>query len=250
MMPPAECAVASRYPGADLVDAFAVTLPGRGRMTCQGWLKRRSPNPAPWITAAMALRDAAVRLFGVRTSGAMRARLKADGRDRIDFFPVLSRSEREIVLGEDDRHLDFRLSLLLSQRPDGREDLVATTVVRCRNRLGHAYLAAIMPGHILVVRSALRRARHSRPAGWPFDGHRSPSAPPGPLLSVRGGGSRSHRELLNRSPPCPAVSRTSARDRHGFRDIRILSGSRGALSCPSLRGCHASRRRQWLARSG
>ena len=158
MMPPAECAVASRYPGADLVDAFAVTLPGPGPHDLSRLAQEALSNPAPWITAAVALGDAAVRLFGVETSGAMRARLKADGRDRIDFFPVLSRSEREIVLGEDDRHLDFRLSLLLSQRPDGREDLVATTVVRCRNRLGHAYLAAIMPGHILVVRSALRRA--------------------------------------------------------------------------------------------
>ncbi|WP_342447330.1 DUF2867 domain-containing protein [Methylobacterium platani] len=88
----------------------------------------------------------------------MRARLKADGRDRIDFFPVLSRSEREIVLGEDDIHLDFCLSLLLSPSLDGRADLVATTVVRCRNRLGRAYLAAIMPGHVLVVRSVLKRA--------------------------------------------------------------------------------------------
>lgn len=158
MMPPASCAVASWYPGADLVDAFAVTLPGPRPHHLSRLAQAAFSNPPPWIKAAMTLRDAAVRLFGVRTSGEIRARLKSDGRDRIDFFPVLSRSEREIVIGEDDRHLDFRLSLLLSKRPDGQEDLVATTVVRCRNRLGRAYLAAIMPGHILVIRSSLERA--------------------------------------------------------------------------------------------
>ena len=158
MMPPASCAVASWYPGADLVDAFAVTLPGPRPHDLPRLAQATLSNPPYWITAAMSLRDAAVRLFGVRTSGEIRSRLKTDSRDRIDFFPILSRSECEIVLGEDDRHLDFRLSLLLSQRPNGQDDLVATTVVRCHNLLGRAYLAAIMPGHILVVRSALRRA--------------------------------------------------------------------------------------------
>ncbi|MGU3467286.1 DUF2867 domain-containing protein [Methylobacterium sp. C33D] len=158
MTPPADCAVASWYPGADLVDAFAVTLPGPGPHDLSRLAQAALSDPPPWVTAAMALRDAAVRLFGVQTSGEIRARLKADSRDRVDFFPVRSRSEREIVLGEDDRHLDFRLSLLLSRRPDGQEELVATTVVRCRNQLGRAYLALIRPGHALVVRSGLKRA--------------------------------------------------------------------------------------------
>ena len=70
-------------------------------------------------------------------------------------FSVLSRSDKELVLGEDDRHLDFRLSLLLTSRENGREALTATTVVRCHNLLGRAYLTAIKLGHVLVVRSAL-----------------------------------------------------------------------------------------------
>ncbi len=154
---PSDCALTSWYAGADLADAFAVRLPGPGPHDVSRLAEEAFSNPAAWVTTAMWLRDAAVRPFGVRTSGEIRTRLETGGRDRIDFFPVLSRSDREIVLGEDDRHLDFRLSLLLSQRLDGGEDLVATTVVRCRNLLGRAYLAAITPGHVLVVRSVLRR---------------------------------------------------------------------------------------------
>ena len=69
------------------------------------------------------------------------------------------------MLGEDDRHLDFRASLLL--RPCEAEsgtELVATTVVHCHNVLGRAYLMVIRPFHHLVVRSNLRRARDH---GWP-----------------------------------------------------------------------------------
>jgi hypothetical protein len=156
--PPTESSVASWYDGADLADAFAVMLPGRGPHDLAVLAERSLRNPAPWFWFAMRLRDAAVRPFGVRTSGQIRDHLRSRDADRIDFFPVLLRSEREIVLGEDDRHLDFRLSLLLTARPDGREELTATTVVRCHGLLGRAYLAAIMAGHVLIVRSALRQA--------------------------------------------------------------------------------------------
>ncbi|WP_342447331.1 hypothetical protein [Methylobacterium platani] len=76
-MPPTDCAVASWYPGADLVDSFAVTLPGPGphdlarldlaRLDLARLARSGLSNPAPWITAALTLRDAAVRLFGIRT---------------------------------------------------------------------------------------------------------------------------------------------------------------------------------------
>ncbi|MCW4116518.1 DUF2867 domain-containing protein [Aurantimonas sp. MSK8Z-1] len=111
-------------------------------------------HPPPLFQALLSIRDLVVRPFGLRTSVAMR---KAAG-DRIDFFPILSVDDREMILGEDDRHLDVRISLLLLQGTNGRDRLVATTAVRCHNRLGRLYLAAIKPFHRLVVRSCLRRA--------------------------------------------------------------------------------------------
>ena len=106
----------------------------------------------------MRLRDTAVSAFGLKTSEQVRERLRRDGADHIDFFPVLSRSASEIVLGEDDRHLDFRVSLLLRQIGAGRSELVATTVVNCHGRLGRTYLWTILIGHVAVVRSALAKA--------------------------------------------------------------------------------------------
>ena len=56
----------------------------------------------------MALRDGAVALFGVKTSGQIRVAARQSGREHVSFFPVHARTECEVVLGEDDAHLDCR----------------------------------------------------------------------------------------------------------------------------------------------
>jgi hypothetical protein len=155
---PAGSGLAAWYDGADLADAYRVVLQGPGPHGLRRLADIALGEPAPWFRAAIAVRDALVRPFGIATSADVRHRLVRDGRERIDFFPILQHSEREIVVGEDDRHLDFRVSLLLTREGDGRETLTATTVARCHGRLGRIYLMAIGPGHVLTVRSALRRA--------------------------------------------------------------------------------------------
>jgi hypothetical protein len=155
---PPHSTVATWYQAADLADAFEVTLVGLVPHDLLSLAEHALRQPAPLVSTALAVRDLAVRPSGVLTSGEMRRRLEPGGEDRIGFFPVLSRSARDIVRGEDDRHLDFRLSLLLDTRDDGREVLSATSLVRYHTDFGRTYLAAIMLGHVLVVRSALARA--------------------------------------------------------------------------------------------
>ncbi len=73
------------------------------------------------------------------------------------------------MLGEDDSHLDFRVSVLRQSETemDGGSDarLVVTTVVRCHNRLGRAYITAIRLFHRRVVIASLR---HAARRGWPL----------------------------------------------------------------------------------
>lgn len=170
--PPAESGVASWFKGADLADAFAVPIDAVDAAKGMDSLARSAlADPAPWIRVLLRLRDRLVAGFNVKTTQEVRRAAIADKADRIDFFRILSRSNRELILGEDDRHLDFRLSLLLRPRPDGSGDeLVATTVVRCHNALGRIYLALIAQFHRLVVISNLKRAANK---GWSLE-HRNP----------------------------------------------------------------------------
>lgn len=156
--PPTASSISGWYAGADLLDSYGVEAPANDA-TMRAIAERGLGAPPLWFKALMAVRDAAVTPFGVRTSGELR-RARPD-QAYIDFFPVLSESADEIMLGENDRHLDFRLSLLCQARPNGSM-LIATTAARTHNRLGRLYLRAIQPFHILVVRAMIARAAGRR----------------------------------------------------------------------------------------
>ena len=169
--PPAESGVASWFETADLADAFAIPVDAADAAKGVDSLARAAfGDPAPWIRRLVRLRDALVAGFGVKTSEEVRRAAISEKADRIDFFRVLGRSNRELILGEDDSHLDFRLSLLLRARPEGfGDELVATTVVRCHNALGRSYLLLISRFHRRVVVGILTRASNK---GWRIE-HRN-----------------------------------------------------------------------------
>jgi hypothetical protein len=161
--PPVESRLADSFQGADLADAFAVTLPAGATHDIAVLAGAIFDHPVWWFVALLAIRDSVVSCFGLKTTRKIRSRAQVEHADTVDFFPVLGRFSNELIVGEDDRHLDFRASILL--RLEGPDyELVATTVVHCHNWLGHSYLALIMPFHRLIVRSNLKRAAQR---GWP-----------------------------------------------------------------------------------
>lgn len=156
--PPPSSSIKDWYRGADLLDSYAVALPSAGPDDPAKLAEMLFGNSPAWIRALLRLRDRLVAPLGVKTTADIRAAGASDGRDRIGFFPVLGRSPSEIVLGEDDRHLDFRASILVDDdNPARSRRLVVTTAVRCHNLLGRTYLRVIKPFHVLVVRSYLGR---------------------------------------------------------------------------------------------
>lgn len=154
--PPAESSIAGAYEAADLVDAFATTFPAGVPRDPNAVARVILDRPAWWVRRLLAARDMTVARFGLKTTGDLQRDARASG--SIGFFPVLSRSENELVLGVDDRHLNFRVSIMLLREEESDFQVVLTTVVHCHNNLGRAYLSLIRPFHVLVVRSNLNRA--------------------------------------------------------------------------------------------
>lgn len=152
--PPLESGIRDWYEGADLLDSYAVALPAHAPDDARVLARLALERPPAGFRLLMGMRDAVMNVVGVKTSADIRA--EADGRDRIDFFPVVASSAAEVVLGEDDRHLDFRTAMTLVHERD-RRLLVSTTSVRCHNRLGRLYLTVIRPFHIVIVRHGLER---------------------------------------------------------------------------------------------
>lgn len=157
---PVVCSIRHFYPAPDLADAYVVTLP-IGNDTSPEQLARilfaRQPR---WATVLMKVRDTLVAGFGLKTTSQLLAADAAGKTDRVGFFKIYSATEDEIVLGEDDKHLDFRISLLCDRAagPDAARHVVVSTVVHCHNRLGRTYIALIAPFHRRIVQASMRLA--------------------------------------------------------------------------------------------
>lgn len=136
-------------PGSDFIDAYSVSI-GRSaaRDARAAALRMMSDRPA-WIGALMTLRNILVAPFGLVTD-------TSEARDRVGIFPVLEQSADRIVLGLDDKHLDFRVIVELRETSMERS-VVATTLVSTHNLLGRVYLAMILPFHRVIVKAMLAR---------------------------------------------------------------------------------------------
>ncbi|EDP65377.1 hypothetical protein BAL199_11991 [alpha proteobacterium BAL199] len=147
-----------RFVGAgDFLDCYSVTL-NRPDLPIEDIAQRLFVGFPAWVRAALVVRDIAVAPFGLKTTLNLRyataSQPQAGVGSFINFFRVQSIADNEILLGEDDRHLDFRISIRRSG--DSPERLSLATWVRTHNTLGRLYLRLITPGHVLIVTSRLR----------------------------------------------------------------------------------------------
>ena len=77
--------------------------------------------------------------------------------DRIGPWPIFSLTETELVAGRDNKHLDFRLSLLRVTHDDV-PSVVVSTICSVHNWSGKIYLFFIVPFHKWGVKRLISRA--------------------------------------------------------------------------------------------
>lgn len=115
-----------------------------------------------WMKAMLVVRNAIARLFGLEapTVGEiMRPAAKRDYRvgDKIGPWPIYFIAENEVVAGRNNKHLDFRLSVLKAKDGDAA-DVVVSTVCTVHNVYGKIYLFFIAPFHRAGVRTLMSNA--------------------------------------------------------------------------------------------
>jgi hypothetical protein len=131
----------------DYLDSFVIE--GGDGLSLPAILERVLKLPG-WVVALLVVRNLVVAPFGLKTGNGIAPAAKADPRpgDVLSIFPVQAIGDDEAVLGEDDRHLDYRLSVMRLRAP---ARVVASTWVRPHNAMGRAYLAAVLPFHRMIV---------------------------------------------------------------------------------------------------
>jgi Protein of unknown function (DUF2867) len=138
-------------PGADWADCYGVSLgrAGLDPMQVATDIIGRAPR---WVGILLKIRNRVVGLFGLKS-----AELKLTGQEQIGGFPVIEHDEEHVLLGFNDKHLDFRLIVAVQPEGAGQQRVSLTTLVKRHNVFGRIYILLITPFHKLIVKTFLKR---------------------------------------------------------------------------------------------
>lgn len=115
-----------------------------------------------WMKLALVIRNKAASLAGLDAPSASAA-LRIERKDRyavgdtIGVWPIFALSNDEVVAARNNKHLDFRVSVLKARDGDASNVTVSTICV-VNNLLGKIYLSAIIPFHRYGVRKLMTNA--------------------------------------------------------------------------------------------
>ena len=77
--------------------------------------------------------------------------------ERAVVFHIIDRSESEIVMAEDDKHLYFRTSLFVEKiNEKSLNNVYLTTLVHFHNFWGRLYFTPVKPFHKLIMKTMLK----------------------------------------------------------------------------------------------
>ncbi|MBO9727069.1 MAG: DUF2867 domain-containing protein [Chitinophaga sp.] len=138
-------------------DTFATTIAATPPVTITQTGIAFATTAPRFVSRMMKLRDQIVGIFGLKTSqnlpGNRPSSLNCG--DQLGIFKILEKNDQEVILGENDKHLDFRVSLYLQQQPT-QQQLICTTVVHYHNLWGRIYFFFVKPFHKLLVPTMLK----------------------------------------------------------------------------------------------
>ena len=117
-----------------------------------------------WVDKLFSLRNKIVSVFGLKTSGEITNRekqlqnFKCEPGEQLGLFKVFAKNENEVILGEDDKHLNFRVSLFLGPQISGTviKYITVSTTVEFNNWFGRLYFLPVRPFHKLIVPTMLK----------------------------------------------------------------------------------------------
>lgn len=148
----------------DYMDSFQGELANDGRNIDISEIGKAFFTSGPkWGKKMFAFRNKVMGLFGLKT-GSENEKLQTEKSfecevgDRAGLFKVFDKTTNEIVLGEDDKHLDFRVSILIDKSKKGinKSSLTISTTVKFHNWLGVLYFLPVRPFHKLIVPAMLK----------------------------------------------------------------------------------------------
>lgn len=149
----------------DFADSFQAALHDPDRKITSTDIGKSFFTSSPkWVEKLFTFRNKIVSLFGLKTSGKIEDRenqlknFKCDKGERLGLFKVFDKNENEVILGEDDKHLNFRISLFLADHENdpNKKSLTISTTTQFNNWFGRLYFLPVKPFHKVIVPTMLK----------------------------------------------------------------------------------------------
>ncbi|MGB7303601.1 MAG: DUF2867 domain-containing protein [Burkholderiaceae bacterium] len=137
---PSQSRLADRVQTTDFVDCYTIESDMAPRRAAE--IITAFPG---WARFLLQIRALVTAPFGLSSDG-------PSAPDKLGPFPVESEDGHELIAGFNDKHLDFRVSVMSLNG-----QVFLATWVHTHNIGGQIYLRLILPFHVLISRNALAR---------------------------------------------------------------------------------------------
>lgn len=159
---PKNSKIASLLPGAHFHDAWAIA-PAEPGLDALGQFLRVAERTPRWIDRLMGIRNFVMGYFGLKNLGGL-SQINPDKKssdyfagDRVGIFTLISKTEEEVLLGDNDNHLKVVVSVHKGVELSGAQPVVTvTTVVHVKNWLGKLYMLPVAPAHRVIARTMVK----------------------------------------------------------------------------------------------
>lgn len=146
----------------DYSDTFKVRVKNPENLSVDHIITKFFSSTPDWVNVLLGIRDSIVKVFGLKTGKDLN-QIEIDKNkvykpgEKAVFFTVHSRNDNEVVLAEDDKHLNFRTSIMIEMEGSGNlTNVYCSTIVKYNNVGGSLYFTPVKPFHKAIIKTMLR----------------------------------------------------------------------------------------------
>lgn len=135
----------TKYLPADYADSFAKTITDKPYLSAKELFDQIFLQHPKWVEFLLNLRDRLVKPLGLKTNKSFEEM-------------IIEQNNHEIILGTQDKHLSFYVSVCCPEPDNATQTISITTLIKYENLLGKIYFAAIWLFHRTIVPFLFKRA--------------------------------------------------------------------------------------------
>ena len=135
----------TKYLPADYTDSFQKAISNESSIQVNDLFKLMFIEYPKWGLWLLKIRYLIVKPLGLKTNETF-----------IDL--IIEENDEEIILGTEDKHLTFYISIYCPKNYNKQQNVSLTTIVKYNNLLGKIYFYVIWIFHRIVVKYLFRRA--------------------------------------------------------------------------------------------